>query len=353
MTKNTWMPITNLSVLDYPIDFFASMIHFFDHLAPIWLHIPEDRRGNFYVPENLVDYALIAGIEATGIKPRGKDPSTISPLGKGSIVTCSYRDLREAIRSNQHRPQIFMEHGVGISFPEHAPGYAGGVGYRKYISLFLAPNKYVAAKTEKTFPGVRQAIVGTPKMDKYAHLQPRISIGPPTICVSFHWDGSKVCPEAGNAWNFYKHVLPELTKHYKVLGHAHPRIFSKLEKEYSRMDIEPVATFDEVVRRTDIYINDSSSTLFEFAALLRPVVILNAPWFRKSVNYGIRWWDFTDIGPQCETPGNLLSCISIALRASFVHSQRQMRNELYPHWGNSASYAASAISAYCKEYSEY
>ena len=49
---------------------------------------------------------------------------------------------------------------------------------------------------------------------------------------------------------------------------------------YEAHGIEYVPDFDDVLRRADVYACDNSSTLYEFASTGRPVVVLNAPWYR-------------------------------------------------------------------------
>ena len=54
--------------------------------------------------------------------------------------------------------------------------------------------------------------------------------------------------------------------------------------------------FDEVMERSTLYICDNSSTLYEFASTGRPVVVLNAPWFRRDIEHGLRFWEHADVG---------------------------------------------------------
>ena len=336
-----------------PIDFFARRVHFIDHLAPIWNNISMAMRGTFYVPLNLEEYTQNLGIqEVRGLKSFGPsgNPIRVVPEGDGPLVTSAYGDLKMAYQSNPKRPYILMEHGVGLSFPERAPGYAGGTGSRQYVSLFLAPNQAVASKTAKTYPNAAQAIIGTPKMDKWAKMSRKKRDIPPTVCISFHWNGSRVCPEAGNAFEYYKDYITNLKKHFHVIGHGHPKIIDELASFYKKNDIETLYSFDDVLSKADCYVNDTSSTLYEFACTGRPVVFLNAPWFRKDKYWGIRWWDYTDIGPQCDEPGNLVDCIKQALgdKTHFITAKRKMVTELYPFLGTSSTIAAKAIMDFVK-----
>ena len=58
-------------------------------------------------------------------------------------------------------------------------------------------------------------------------------------------------------------------------------------------------SFDEVCRRADVYLNDASSTLFEFASTGRPVVVLNASFYRRKVHHGLRFWEASIVGVNC------------------------------------------------------
>ena len=345
----SWNPTWRRQDFGKPIDFFARRIHFIDHLAPMYNLIDPEMRGNFYVPKDLADYTRSLGIAgAYGLPPITQYGSLINivPDGHGPMVTCAYGDLQQAYRQNTTRPQILMEHGVGLSFPEHSHGYAGGGGIRQVVCLFLPPNEVIRKKTAKTMPEANQVVIGTPKMDKWVNIPQKTRDKPPTVAIAFHWDGSSaVCPEAGNAWKHYKYHIALLKKDFTVLGHGHPKIIEKLAPEYNQMGIEVVRNFEDVLARADVYVNDSSSTLYEFSCTDRPVVIMNAPWFRRNVDFGIRWWDYTDIGPQCDNPEDLVGKIkeSLADKTKYATCRRKAVKELYPNLGTSAMVGAKAI----------
>jgi CDP-glycerol glycerophosphotransferase (TagB/SpsB family) len=52
-----------------------------------------------------------------------------------------------------------------------------------------------------------------------------------------------------------------------------------------------VSHWEEVLQRADLYLCDNSSTLFEFAATDRPVVVLQPPWYRRSARHGLRFYE--------------------------------------------------------------
>src|SRR5574338_261908 len=88
-------------------DFFARRKHYIDHLAPVWLALPTDRRGFFYTNEDSAVYAVSKiGSSVLVVKD--------IPDGENPIVVCAYGDMNRASRSN--RKIINMEHGTGHTF---------------------------------------------------------------------------------------------------------------------------------------------------------------------------------------------------------------------------------------------
>jgi CDP-glycerol glycerophosphotransferase (TagB/SpsB family) len=98
--------------------------------------------------------------------------------------------------------------------------------------------------------------------------------------------------------------------------------------------------------KADVYIIDNSSTLFEFASLDKPVVVLNPPWYRREINHGLRFWEFADVGVNCNNGGKLASCVDKALDdpSEIQKRRRQINNILYPiRDGSSSERAANEI----------
>jgi len=329
---------------DRPVDILATRPHFVDHIAPVWRHL--ENRGGFYVPEVLLDYAKTKVPEAVGVKPVGRsDKLNIRPPEKNVYFTCAYGDLEKGMITDLKRVFIFMEHGVGLVFPGN-PHYAGSVGLRRRVHFFLAPNQNIHDKTWTTFPEAPQAIVGTPKMDNVPTDMP-INRDDPLIIISFHWDGRKVAREAANAYPHFREILPEIAKRYHLAGHAHPRIANYFERVYNELGIEFIRDFDEVMRRGDLYLNDASSTAYEFGVTGKPVILLNSPGYRRNINFGIRFWQYTDWAIQVDEPGQLISAIEQTLhKPSHEQKQKQMVADLYPYHGQSAKRAADQINRF-------
>jgi hypothetical protein len=330
-------------------------------MAPVWNALPDEMKGKFYLPHVLLPYAKkqITNIESIqALNCRSDKPTSCVeiPFSRNVVVTSAYGDMQLAAHYNE-RPLILMEHGVGLTFNQPngrtVSGYGGGEGYRANVSLFLAPNEYIAAKTRATFPDAPQVVIGTPKLDPWAEAFGRKGKAPehPIVVIAFHWDGSAVAPEAGNAWEYYRKILPDLKGNCKftLMGHAHPKIFEKLEFQYHRMNIPVVKNFAEVMRIADVYVNDCSSTMYEFCVTGKPVVVMNAPWFRRWFNHGIRFWDYSDVGPVCDKPNDLEKCIFEALEdpAYMRARRRKYIKELYPNLGTSVQTAVNALKEFC------
>jgi hypothetical protein len=349
-----------------PVDFFARRPHFVDHMLPIW-EAMQGERGRFYVPEIVAEHAIRKGIsDVVPLRSTSLNNSiACAPDGTSPLLVAAYGDLQMAQRRSPQRPYIMMEHGVGLTPAKAHAGYAGGTGRRTRVGLFLAPNDFIRAKTARAIPGVPQVVIGTPKLDKWA-LTPSLTLTPspspdpgetvrdkgrgeqkPVVCISFHWNGEQVSKEASNAFMHYRDVLDELARvdDFKLIGHGHPKYMWFLEQEYQARGIEVVHDFEEVMERADLYVNDCSSTMYEFCVTGKPVVILNAPWFDRNAKLGIRFWDYTDIGPQVEAPSELLSAISSQLSApqEYACTRNKMVHDLYPFLGCSAQRAAGAI----------
>jgi len=231
------------------------------------------------------------------------------------------------------------------------PVYADGYGQRYKLAMFPVPNQHTLNKCMPELTSKPHPIVGVPKLDRWAgeFKQAHVMPAKPTIAIAFHHGDKNSRPgETGSAWEHYTSILPELAKRYKLILHAHPIMDFELLKFYNEKmaQVEFVPDFQEVMRRADIYINDCSSTLYEFCVTGKPVIILNAPWFDKKSNWGIRFWEYTDIGLQVNEPEYLLSAIEDAVQHPDAFQKERWRtiNDLFPFLGESANRAVGEIT---------
>ncbi len=334
--RPSWAPVGDACQLPAPVDFIASQQHFARHLVPVWDALPEDERGDFYCAEP--DWVR-------GSKPLLHRGRALAIGGRGPIVAAGYSDIAGAVRLG--RPLVLFEHGAGFSFGTRHPSYAGGAYERAAVSLFVGPNDYVRARNLWAFPGCATASVGCPKLDEWHRRAPKPRAERPVVCLSFHWDCACV-PETRSALPHYEAHLPKLVRDlpYTVIGHGHPRAAETWARLYDGLGIEYVPSFDEVMARADLYVNDASSTLYEFASTGRPVVCLNAPWYRRERNVGLRFWEHLP-GPAVDGPSELAAAIDAALAETDPSQREAAVDAAYAvHDGTAAAHAAEAILAW-------
>lgn len=333
------------------VDAIACERQFIDHAAPVWRLLPPPYRGRFLTDASLVDHARYRGIEAEAIDAevlrRSSRPPAANPGPGPAAFVVSIGDTKIARRLG-YRRFTFMEHGAGQAYVGQRgpvarhPSYAGG-GDREDVELFLVPNEYSAELWRRAYPAAKVQLVGCPRLDE---LPARIPGPGPVVATSFHWP-AHVVPEADTALGHYFGAMPELAAAYQVIGHAHPKGDwpERMAKYYRRWGIEIVREFDDVCRRADVYVCDNSSTLFEFAATGRPVVVLNAPPYRREVHHGLRFWEAADIGIQVDRGEDLVDAVTEAIADPPARrAAREAALELvYPLRTGAAERAAAAI----------
>jgi CDP-glycerol:poly(glycerophosphate) glycerophosphotransferase len=279
-------------------------------------------------------------------------------LPPDTAIVAGYPDLTRARKAGYTR-FIRMEHGIGQSYGTSHPHYPGGSGHQD-VGLFLTPNEHSANRWRKAYPRARVEAVGSPRLDtlpsrelNYNMLpkmfddmfkgKPVVPQGhPPTVAISFHYDLYLV-PETRSALPWFAPALPELKARFNLIGHSHPR--DDLTYAYNKLGIEYVRDFDEVCRRADLYITDNSSTLYEFASTGRPVVVLNPPWYDRTKNYGLRFWEASVVGFESTTPASLVNEVSASLEWP-VTDTPQVQGALdivYAYRTGAAQRAADAI----------
>ena len=308
------------------VDVYASEPHFIDHIAPVWLKLSEDIRGEFRTTPRNLEHAESLGITATVNAP------TLNPT-----IVASWGDYR---KTNGH--VIYMEHGIGHTYSNNHPSYAGAPG-KDRVTLFLNQHKLTDQRNKAAYPNAEHAIIGVPRMDSVAVR----GVENRTVAISFHWD-CKVAPESRSAFDHYRRFIGDINKieGITLIGHCHPRKGWRetVEPYYTANNIEFVPTFAEVLDRADFYIIDNSSTGYEFAAAGRPVIHMNAPWYRKTINHGIRFWDHIP-GPTVENGLQLIRTIPgfITGFETYEPQRKKVVKTLFPHLGNATQVAVKAI----------
>lgn len=330
-----YLPRRRLEVLDAR----AQHVAYIEHLAPVWAEL--SRRAPELVGHLYAAPAALAYAEATGlpnVRAIAEDERT--PTRPGPVLVASFHDYR----LSAGRPVIMLEHGAGQTYGNRHSSYAGGRA-RERVRLHLAPNEQNATAHRARYPTTPVEVIGCPKLDAYHDRPPKPRDDPPTVALSFHWRCG-VAPESGSAWDHFAGVLTDLAAatDIHIIGHGHPGIIDELIPHYEASGIEPVRAFSDVLERADVYAVDNSSTLFEFAAATgRPVVVINAPSYRRHVHHGLRFWEAATIGPQANEPHELLPAIRRALedRPQDLEERAAALNVAYAHLDGRASERAT------------
>jgi len=255
------------------MDFLASEPQYVHHLGPLWQALGREG-GCWYHGEAARGAWAAVGAQAEPWR------GTSAPL-----VVASGQDFAKARRAHVERI-AFIEHGCGQSYggdPRTArhSAYAGGDG-RDAASLVLAPNETSAARWRDRYPQMPVHVIGATRL-----LPPPAQPGTPVLAVAFHWSsGSR---EHMSALAHYRPHLAPLGNLLPTIGHAHPRFARVAERVFAQAGIEYVADIEEVARRATVFAVDNSSTLWEMA-VHRPVIAMNAPWYRRNVHHGLRFW---------------------------------------------------------------
>jgi hypothetical protein len=311
---------------------FASEIHYLRHMFPLWNKLDPGLRGDVMLFDRVKPAADALSLKNTDYR-RHSDRA---------VLVAGWRDARWA---NNHGRVVLMEHGCGQTYLDGGSYYAGGPN-REFIDLFLCPNSHAATANRTAYPDTPCEVVGSPAMDYWHRLADgwdqsiHLDVG-----LSFHWQPKGGVDEMGSALSYYARILKELNEAFdeRVVGHAHPRIDRSAQAIYRASGI-PWRTLQQIYSGCGVFCVDNSSVLYEFASLGKPVVVLNAPYMRRDVHHGLRFWEYADVGVQCDSPDNLKLAIEVAMiDPPEIRKRREEISEwLYP-WRGVASHRAAQV----------
>ena len=284
------------------IDFYASRSHYRDHLLPIWEAIDDRHRGFFH-----------------DVPPLRSDRLTV--VAGGSDLA----GLRRA---------VLVEHGAGQTYVEvDHEGWSGGPR-RDRVELFVVPNLHAARANRTRYP-TTPFVVCSPRVEYLRTLDQHVAYD---VVFGRHWD-SYLTAELNSAWpHHFETIRDYCLTHPRTALHFHPRCAEVGQTLANDWGIRYIDSFDEVVRTCDTLVVDNSSVGFEWAALGRKVVWLNAPHYRRKLEQGLRFWSHVDVGVECDDPDGL----EAALDAPFTPRQ-DLVQDVYPLIEGAAKVAAEAI----------
>jgi hypothetical protein len=256
-------------------------------------------KGAVYVHRSQRDYARDIGFEPEGCEDYAG--------GDDLLIAFSRSEFQ---RIPQGVPVVFVEHGAGANYNGGSHIVALHRSYMPPVAAVLTTPAQEAIH-RRAF-GKRVHAVGCPKQDEWAGYKHKRT-QPPVVAFSHHWN-QKEHPETRSAWPWDAEAWEDVitSGRYQVIGHKHPGDTRDVEGWCSQRGVEFVARFNEVMRRADVFVADNSSTLYEFAATGRPVVVLSPPWYGRDVDHGTRFWANVP-GVECAIAEHLGACIAEAL----------------------------------------
>lgn len=196
---------------------------------------------------------------------------------------------------------ILIEHGAGQRYNRDAGGADVEV---PNVVMFLAPSQRVADNGRVLYPRAGRLAVGSPRVEQLAAL----ARSPEYVITAWHWNMPGAV-EGKGAWDRYKVAARDLARLYPVLGHGHPREHSLLKREHEELRISWEPSWPECVKVASMLVCDNSSIMWEACALDIPLVVVNAPWYRRDINWGLRFWEFADVGPNVDNPTQLVEAV--------------------------------------------
>lgn len=259
----------------------ASLPHYAEHILPVFNALPDNMRGR-----RLVD------------RPSWRGDRTVADI----TLVAGMIDIQTMDRC----PVVMIEHGAGQTYSD-LPGspYYGGGKHPPHVLGYISPSDRIANLWRR--PSVA---VGCPKLDRFLPDPPPAE--PRTLAVTWRWDApiGEICPENRSALPHYRARMNEVIQHWQaegweVLGHGHPRSRDTHDGFWRAHGIIPTWDANEILARSALVIGDNSSLLYEAAALGRKVLCLNAPWYRRDIEHGMRFWSAPP-GGMVDDPDQLL-----------------------------------------------
>lgn len=262
----------------------ASLPHYHDHVSAVFGALPVSWRGEQrHHPRANGD---------------GFDPDDIVLVG-------GYWDIGVV----KHNRIVYVEHGAGQSYlldpySDGAKAFHGSEHEERVVG-YVSPNERVARSW-----GRAAVAAGCPIVDPWAEWKPTENSKPVAV-IAFHWSPrTPVCPEAGTAVGHYESKMATIGRELRRQGFnvwmtGHPRDTNAVYRaNHARIDWMPIAA--DIYERADLLFADNTSLMYEVAHLGKQVVALNAPWFDRDVDHGLRFWDHVP-GVQVDSVDELLA----------------------------------------------
>jgi hypothetical protein len=300
------------------VHYLATHPHYLEHILAVWKHLPEKLKG----------------LHLTGFRGARHIPED------DFVMVGGYIDIARA----EGRRVVYVEHGAGQKYEGNTkqPGSYHGSEHPENVVAYISPRDDVAKSWGR--PAIA---AGAPVCDPYPLGAPQSRLAPPVAAITFHWD-CKILPETRSALDHYAADLGKIVHTLRglgfvVIGHHHPRD-TRLPKMWRHLGVH-VATVDQVRTDADVLIADNTSLAYEMLYLQRKVITLNAPWFRRDVEHGLRFWSHVP-GRMVDGPDELIDSLRVG---SWVNAtSRGICEYVYGKWcsdGHDGFRAAANLTA--------
>jgi hypothetical protein len=295
----------------------ASLPHYREHIEAVHRHLPAALKGDWLF----------------GRAARHTEPDDL-------IMIAGFQDITRA----EGRKVVYVEHGAGqkyVGLPKGEAHYHGSE-HPDNVVAYICPRQEVADSWSRP-----AYAAGSPVCDDFPLLTGNEQ---PVAAITFHWD-CKLLPETRSALDHYVHDLGRIVKQLRaqgflVLGHHHPRD-TRLPKMWRGLGVQE-ADVRQVRSIADVLIADNTSLAYEMLYLQRSVVTLNAPWYRREVDHGLRFWDHIP-GYSVKDADELLEAMSGPTRRVGDHD---ICEYVYGRWvsdGDDGFRAAAWVTAHAAE----
>lgn len=271
-----------------------------DHALPVWDALSPAFRGELYAGHDVATHRYMTSL---GFDPLiGMPPPSDIPT-----IVASGNELPAVRRA------ILLAHGIEQTYSavDHVC-WAGGPG-RENVILFICPDEASAQANWKRYPETPCAIVGSPHVEVLRQMPP-YPLPEPRVAISCHWEGSMI-PELRGGFAWFESAYEKLIRAHAegFVLHGHPRYQDYTAWKAREWGCEFEPSFERLTQRAWCYVADNSSTIYEWAAMGRPVVVVSPPWYRRNIEHGKRFWTMCDIGPHVSDPAVLESAIQVAI----------------------------------------
>lgn len=279
------------------------------------------KKARIVVPNNIVKDML-------------NDSNIISSTKKGFPKFIIVSDFNDGFYTQLGVKYINIGHGIGEK------NYTYKRKPNKKISLHLVSGEYI--KNKLLSIGINEEkikVVGMPKLDDFYNgnlirndIFEKHGLDPNKKTVLY----CPTCRDDINSLPIFAESFRQFDDTYNVIVKLHPGYDPKLRDDgikwinlFNSMKNVYLAPFEDTMPFlyiADILITDLGSTMFEFATLDRPIILLN----RKDMRSGLGGFDpngieqkFRDVGFEINDPQKLLQTVEYCLSNSLENSEKR------------------------------